>query len=114
MSGSIDAWIDHAERTLHALARELRGVPMKPSTRHLHLRALELKRKVVRWRDAAPDVPARSAVLEAIETLFREVRVARRPTDHHPRPRTRASSHTEQLLRDPSAGSTGAWSEGQV
>lgn len=74
----IDGWIDHAERALHVLARDLRAVPVDGTTRRLHLRALELKREVARWRDAEPDVPSRCAALDEIEELSREVLAARR------------------------------------
>lgn len=67
----IDRWIEHAERSLFALATELRRVPLAPDTRRLHLRALELKRAIKRWRDEAPDDAAIGAALEEIEELAR-------------------------------------------
>lgn len=75
---TIDGWIDHAERALHVLARDLRAVPVNAATRRLHLRALELKREVARWHDVEPDVPTRCAVLDEIEELSREALAARR------------------------------------
>jgi hypothetical protein len=69
----IDSWIDHAERCLFVVAHQLKRVPLQPSTRRLHLRALELKRAIGRWRDEPPDVAGRDEVLAQIEELAHEV-----------------------------------------
>lgn len=74
----LEVWIDHAERSLFALASELRRVPLDASTKGLHLRALELKREIARWRGRPPDPREPNAVLEEIERLAEETR--RRPT----------------------------------
>jgi hypothetical protein len=66
-----ERWIDHAEQSLFALASELRRVPLDASTKHTHVRALELKRDVVRWRESLPDDDVVSAALEEIEELRR-------------------------------------------
>lgn len=75
---SVEAWIEHAERALFVLANELRRVPLEPDTRRMHVRALELKREVARWRDRRPDIRERSAILEEIEALAREAEAHRR------------------------------------
>lgn len=66
-------WIDHAERLLFDIAIDLRRTGTRPEAVGLHLRALELKRTVSRWRDRPPDPPARDATLGAIEHLADEV-----------------------------------------
>lgn len=71
-SDSIEAWVDYAERCLHGLAHDLRRVPFLPSTRALHVRALELKRDVARWRRTVPDVDTRVRTLDEIEQLAAE------------------------------------------
>jgi len=63
--------VEHAERQLFALASRLRRVPASGPTRSLHLRALELKRELARWRAQPPDMEARDRVLAALEELSR-------------------------------------------
>lgn len=74
-------WIDQAERSLFALASELRRVPLGESTRQLHVRALELKREMVRWREHPPDQDVLTRALEEIERLAREARRHQTPVD---------------------------------
>jgi len=73
-SDSLEAWIDYAERCLYALAHDLRRVPFVDGTRRMHLRALELKRAIARWREECPSVEARAAALDEVEQLARAVR----------------------------------------
>lgn len=80
-SDSIEAWVDYAERCLHGLAHDLRRVPFLPSTRRMHVRALELKRDAARWRATVPDVDARVRTLDEIEQLASEARRWRVPRE---------------------------------
>ncbi len=73
-SDSLEAWIEHAERRLRALAIELRRVPLAERTWRMHVRALELKRAVARWRAERPAVAERTALVAEIDDLARDVR----------------------------------------
>ena len=61
-----------AERLLTELAIELRRVPVDEHTRALHLRALALKRSVMRWPDDQPDESARHAVVDEVRVMQKE------------------------------------------
>jgi hypothetical protein len=71
---TMDESTTHAENQLFALAMELRRVPVQSRTRELHLRALELKRDVARWRASRPGESERERVFAEIEALTREAR----------------------------------------
>jgi hypothetical protein len=66
--------VEHAERQLYALASQLRNVPASGPTRELHLRALQLKRELARWRTQLPDPAVREAVFSELEELIRLTR----------------------------------------
>ena len=61
------AWLARAEEGLFAVAIELRRLPLSPRTRHLHLRALALKREL-------KSASAPGELLEDIRALRDEVR----------------------------------------
>ncbi len=61
-----------AERLLAELAIELRRVPVDEHTRTLHLRALALKRAVMRWPDDQPDESVRHAVVDEVRVMQKE------------------------------------------
>jgi hypothetical protein len=72
MPDLVDA--QQAERLLHELAVELRRLPYHGHTRGMHLRALALKRAVVRWvADATCTEEDRRAIGEEIERLRHEL-----------------------------------------
>jgi len=61
-----------AERLLSELAIQLRGVPLDGRTSPLHLRALALKRTVMRWSDDQPDESLRHAVVDEVRVMQEE------------------------------------------
>jgi hypothetical protein len=61
-----------AEKLLFDLATELVRLPFGGRTRALHLRALELKRRVVQWAHVAPSDADRRATCDGIRELQRE------------------------------------------
>ncbi|HXN34129.1 MAG TPA: hypothetical protein VN894_19835 [Polyangiaceae bacterium] len=67
-----------AERLLTELAMELRRVPVHEHTRYLHLRALALKRAVMRWPDEQPDGSIRLAVIGEVLAMQKEAQDWRR------------------------------------
>jgi hypothetical protein len=71
----VKLWLDHAERGLYVLATELRRIPLDAVTRRLHLRALELKRNVARWREHPPSRETAASTLEEVEALAREAQL---------------------------------------
>jgi hypothetical protein len=79
VSSSLDdpvkLWVDHAERSLYVLATELRRIPLDTATKRLHLRALELKRNVARWREHPPSRETAVSTLEEVEALAREAQL---------------------------------------
>jgi hypothetical protein len=74
-----DAELAHAEGALHDLARELLRVPLVGGGKALHLRALDLKRRLLARHDAAPgEVPEPlSNELEELARLGRAARTLR-------------------------------------
>lgn len=68
-------WLARAEEGLFAVAMNLRCVPLSPQTKHLHLRALSLKREIKRAR-ASSDLACGPRLLAEVETLGGEVRRA--------------------------------------
>lgn len=76
------AKIRAAEQVLFDLACELRFVPVAPGTAHVHVGALELKRKVHAWQTAPPDEAAIDAILAELRKLAAEAQELR----HHVRP----------------------------
>ena len=62
-----------AEQLLFDLACDLRLVAVAPGTAHLHVRALEMKRKVHAWQSVLPEEAAVDSVLMELEELAREV-----------------------------------------
>jgi hypothetical protein len=61
-----------AERLLYGLAGDLRRLPVH-STLSLHLRALQTKRAVLRWRESPPDEASRRAVFAELASLRSEI-----------------------------------------
>jgi P2-related tail formation protein len=59
----------HAERLLSQLAIELRRVPVDERTCALHLRALALKRAVMRWSEDQPDESLRRAIVDEVRVM---------------------------------------------
>lgn len=101
-SDSLEAWIDYAERYLHGLAHDLRRVPFVESTRRMHLRALELKRAIARWKEERPDVAVRAAAVDEVEALAREARgFLERPTIRKHPPVGAAVHGVEEYGRSP-------------
>lgn len=80
----LDAWIAHAERRLRGLALDLRRLPLVESTWRIHVRALELKSIVARWRKERPDAVARATLLDYVDVLTREVKRFRDRQDELP------------------------------
>ena len=82
----------HPQRTavelLYELAAELRVLPIRPATLRLHLRALELKRRVRDWDHDPPDRAAVDDVIEDVDRLRAEVRDALSENRAPPRPQT--------------------------
>lgn len=94
------SWIDDVERRLFALACELKRLPLDPSTKRLHLRALELKRAIVPWRDHPPRPDAVSAVADEIQDLLDQCRVLQHRRPHRLDPRRAAFGKLEYPLRE--------------
>jgi hypothetical protein len=69
---SLEADASHAESLLYELAVTLRRVPVEESTRRMHVRALDLKRQVVRWRADQPPRDERLSALDEIDQLAQE------------------------------------------
>ena len=69
---ALDDETRRAEGILFDIAADLRRAPLAGSLR-LHLRALELKRMLVRWRDEPPDEASRAAVLRDLCALQRDL-----------------------------------------
>ena len=63
-----------AETLLSELATELCRVPVERRTCALHLRALALKRHVMRWPEEHPDESVRRAVVDEVIAMQRETR----------------------------------------
>lgn len=101
---TLEETIAHAERLLYALAIELRRIPAEAGSTHaeprrappgsaqqswsrsssapartraLHVRALELKRDVARWRHSPPTEAERERVFGELEELTREAHECR-------------------------------------
>ena len=68
----------HVQGLLADLAAELLRVPVEESTRTLHLRALALRRVVMRWPEDHPDEQNRRAVCNEVIALQEEARARRR------------------------------------
>ncbi len=71
----------YAERLLSELAIQLRRIPVDRRTSPLHLRALALKRTVMRWPDDRPDKSLRHAVVREVRVMQEEVLQWRRLSD---------------------------------
>jgi hypothetical protein len=67
-----------AESLLAELAADLRRVPVDGPMRTLHLRALSLKRAVMRWSEEHPEESVRRAVLDEVVAMQVEARDWRR------------------------------------
>ena len=63
-----------AEALLAELATDLCRVPVDERTGALHLRALALKRHVMRWPEDHPDEAVRRAVVDEVLAMQRETR----------------------------------------
>ena len=61
-----------AEELLFDLATELVRLPFGGATRNLHIRALELKRRLEQWARVAPSEAERQAARDGILELQRE------------------------------------------
>jgi hypothetical protein len=61
-----------AERLLYGIAGDLRRLPIH-QTLGMHLRALQIKRALLRWKDARPDEGARRATLADLAALQADV-----------------------------------------
>lgn len=68
---SLERDVHSAEALLHALATELRNVPVDERTQALHVRALQLKREVTQWGEAIA-AEVRDQVLEELHALRAE------------------------------------------
>jgi hypothetical protein len=77
---TLDADLVRAERLLFDLAGELRRVPVH-ACMHVHLRALQIKRVLMRWNEENPDDVTRHALLAELCTLQREVEALRAGAD---------------------------------
>ncbi len=69
---TLEADIQRAESMLYDVAVALKRLRLDESTRGVHLRALDLKRAVGRWRSEEPTPEDRSSVLEEIRQLADE------------------------------------------
>jgi hypothetical protein len=58
-----------AEELLHELALDLRHVPVDGQTQALHVRALQIKRDVIRWADQSLAAEERTRVLDELSEL---------------------------------------------
>jgi hypothetical protein len=67
-----------AESLLAELATDLRWVPVDGRTRTLHLRALSLKREVMRWSEELPEESIRHSLLDEVVEMQAEARDWRR------------------------------------
>lgn len=67
-----------AEALLADLGSHLRRVPVEERTRALHLRAIALRRIVIRWSEDQPDEATRAAQCKELVSLAEEAREWRR------------------------------------
>ena len=74
LTSALDSDQERAERLLYELASDLRFVAVGERTRALHVRALELKGAVRRWRAECPDARARDATCDEIVALQKHAR----------------------------------------
>ena len=63
-----------ADGLLFDLAMELRRITVEERTRYLHLRALALKGRVMRWSEDQPDEVTRLALCDEVIALLEETR----------------------------------------
>jgi len=77
-SSTLSADQSRAESLLAELAMDLCVVPVEDRTRALHLRALALKRAVMRWSEDLPEESIRRIVLDEVLAIQAEARDWRR------------------------------------